>query len=222
MKPITNFKICLYAITLLFSASCTNSSTGLEPDLTESLKPVEEVLLVSGGENATITVNKNQKEAYFSILFSNINSNNVIENGTLEAWCIDWTKPLDSNNGTYNNIELYSTDRVEKWKPLNYLLNIKDNLLNGDPKITWREIQIAIWSLRANPEFDLDTVTAEELSGTFTNNGQPNFSYDKVREILDIVDNGYKEFVFSTGTKFAVIAATPADIQTVFGVVEKK
>lgn len=222
MKPVTNFKICLIAITVLFSTSCEKTPTGSEPDLSESLETVEEVRLIPGGQNATITVNKNFKEAYFNIDFSDINANNVIENGMREAWCIDWTKPLDSGNGTYNGIKLHSTDLVEKWQPLNYLLNIKEQLLKGDPQITWREIQITIWSLRANPEFDLDTVTAEELSNAFTTDGQPNFSYEKVREILKIVENGYEEFDFSAGTKFAVIAETPADVQTVFGVVEKK
>lgn len=222
MKPLSNYIIFVFTIMILFSTSCTGSFTGSETDLKETLKTVEEVQPIAGGENATITVNKNQKDAYFSIHFSNIDANQVIEIGTKEAWCIDWKKPIDSNNGTYNGIQLYSTDLVEKWKPLNYLLNIKDELLNGDPKITWREIQVVIWSLRANPEFDLDTVTAEELPSSFTTDGQPNFSYEKVREILNTVESGYKEFVFSAGTKFAVIAATPADVQTVFGVVEKK
>ncbi|NGP75639.1 hypothetical protein G3570_03285 [Balneolaceae bacterium YR4-1] len=222
MKPVTNFKICLIAMTVLFSTSCEKSLTGSEPDLTITLKSVEEVQLISGGENTTITVNKNNNESNFSIYFSNIDANNVIENGTLEAWCIDWTKHIGSNNTTYQGIKLYSTDRVEKWEKVNYLLNIKDQLKNGDPNITWREFQVVIWSLRANPEFDLDKIEVEDLPSSMLTNGQPNFSYDKVKEILLILENGYKEFVFSAGTKFAVIAATPADVQTVFGVVEKK
>ncbi len=222
MKPIINSIIFLITIAILFSTSCTNSPTESGPDLSESLEPVEEVQAIPGGQNATIIVNKNQKEAYFSINFSNIDANKVIDNGTREAWCIDWTKPLDSDNGTYNGIKLHSTDLVEKWKPLNYLLNISQELISSDPNITWREIQVAIWSLRANPEFDLDTVTPEELSGAFTTDGQPNFSYEKVREILTIVENGYKGFAFSAGTKFAVVAETPADVQTVIAVVEKK
>lgn len=222
MKYITNYIICLITITIIFNTSCTNSPTGSEPDLPETLESVEEVQPIQGGDNATITVKKNQEEAYFNIHFSNIDANKVIETGTREAWCIDWTKPLDSSNGTYNGVKLYSTDLVEKWEPLNYLLNIIQELKSSDPDLTWREIQVAIWSLRANPEFDLDTVTAEELSSAFTNDGEPNFSYEKVREILEIVENGYREFDFSAGTKFAVIAETPVDVQTVFTVVEKK
>lgn len=223
MKPIINSIICLITLTFFFSTSCTNSLTGSEPDLSESLEPVEEVQLIPGGENATITVNKNRNEAYFSIQFSNISANNVIENGTKEAWCIYWTKSIDSNNGIYNGIKLYSTDLVEKWKPVNYLLNIRQELKNSDPDLTYRDFQIVLWSLRANPEFKLDNVAIEDLPSVFrTEDGQRNFNTEKVKQILDIVEAGYKDFSFSSGTKFAVIAETPADVQTVFAVVEKK
>ena len=222
MKPAINTIIFLITTTILFGTSCTDSLTGSEPDLSESLISVENVQSIQGGENATITVNKNHKEAYFSIQFSNIDANKVIETGTWDAWCIDWRKPIDSNNGTYNSIQLYSTDLVEKWKPVNYLLNISQDLKSSDPDLTWREIQLVLWSLRANPEFKLDKVAVEDLPSSFRTDGQPNFSNEKVREILKIVENGYKDFVFSAGTKFAVIAETPADVQTVFAVVEKK
>lgn len=223
MKPAINFIICLFTITILFNTSCTDSLTGSESDLSDSLEPVEDVQLIPGGENATITVNKNRKEAYFDILFTNIESNDVIDNGTLESWCIYWTTPIDSNNGTYNGIKLYSTDLVEKWKPLNYLLNISQELKNSDPDLTYRDFQIVLWSLRANPEFNLDNVTIEDLPSIFkTEDGRRNFSTEKVKQILDIVDAGYKDFNFSSGTKFAVIAETPPDVQTVFAVVEKK
>lgn len=223
MKPILNSTLCLITLTILFSTSCTNSLTGSEPDLSESLDPVEDVQLIPGGENATITVNKNHNEAYFSIQFSNVSTNNVIENGTMLAWCIYWTKPIDSNNGIYNNIKLYSTDLVEKWKPVNYLLNIKQELKNSDPDLTFRDFQIVLWSLRANPEFKLDNVATEDLPSVFrTEDGQRNFNTEKVKQILDTVEAGYKDFNFSSGTKFAVIAETPVDVQTVFAVVEKK
>lgn len=222
MKSIIKSIIFFIAITVLFSTACTKSLTGSEPDISETLKPVENVQLISGGEDVTITVNKNRQAAYFSINFSNIAANSVIENGTREAWCIDWTKPINSDGGTYNGIKLYSTFMVDEWRRVNYLLNIKEQLINSDPDIDWREIQVAIWTLRANPEFDLDKVTIEDLPGWLVTNGQPNFSYEKVREILHIIETNYQGFVFSAGTKFAVVAATPADVQTVFAVVEKK
>jgi hypothetical protein len=188
-------------------------------ELSESLEPVEDVRLISGAESATITVNKGN-QAYFSINFDSIESNDVIENGTGEGWCIDWRKSIDSNGGSYSDIELYSTYLVEEWKPINFLMNIKENLKAKDPQLTWREFQLVVWSLRANPEFNLDEVSLEDLSNRFLNSdGEPDFSYEKVKNILDIVEEGHKNFSYGPEKKFAVIAATPSDVQTVFTVV---
>lgn len=223
MIPIFKYKIYLITIMVLFSISCNNTSTGSEPDLSDTLDPVERVQLVPGGDNATIIVNKNQQEAYFNIQLGNISANELIENGTKEAWCIDWTKPIVSNNGIYNGIKLYSTDLVEQWMPVNYLLNISQDLISNDPDISWREMQLAIWTLRANPVFDLNTIGVDDLPSEFQNaDGEQNFDHQKIRDILAMVEDGYEDFNFSAGTKFAVIAETPVDVQTVFVVVEKK
>ncbi|SHE34478.1 hypothetical protein SAMN05443144_10197 [Fodinibius roseus] len=211
----------LVAIVITVSISCKDSVTG-DPDLSESLEPVEDVHMVPGAENTTLTVNLNKEDAYFNVQFENIEQNDVIANGIRDAWCIDVWKPIDHNGGTYTDIELYSTDRVEKWLPLNYLLNIQEELINEDTEISWREIQLAIWSLRANPEFNLDEVDLVELPGEFKKSGEPNFSQEKVEEILNIVQEGYEDFDFSTGSKFAVIAAMPSDLQTFITIVEKK
>lgn len=221
MKSIINSTLIL--IVLLFSISCSESFTGSEPDITDTLDSVEDVKLIKGAENASIIVNKNHSNAYFNILFGNIETNDVIENGEKVSWCIDWTKPIDSNDGSYNGITLYSTDLVEKWKPVNYLLNITEELRSKDPELTWREFQIVIWSLRANPEFDIDKVAIEDLPSRFrTESGEPNFSIAKVKQILATVEAGHRDFNFSAGTRFAVIAETPVNIQTVFTVVEKR
>ncbi|WP_372906211.1 hypothetical protein [Rhodohalobacter sp.] len=223
MKSIIYSKIYLLAILALFSISCEKTVSGSEPDLSDTLDPVEGVTLIPGGDNATIQVNKNHQTAYFNLQLSDIGTNELIENGTKEAWCIDWTKPIQSSNTTYSGIKLYSTDMVDKWKPVNYLLNISQDLRSGDPDLTWREIQLVVWSLRANPEFDLNTVATEDLPSSFqTENGERNFDAQKVTDILAMVEAGYEDFDFSSGTKFAVIAETPVDIQTVFVVVEKK
>lgn len=224
MKKLTaKFVNCFLVVTLItISISCKDNATGEDPDLSDSLDPVEEVSLIPGAENTTVTVNLNEEEAYFDVEFSNIEENNVIGNGVRNAWCIDVWKPIDHDGGTYNDIELYSTDLVEKWMPLNYLLNIQEELINDDPDISWREIQLAIWSLRANPEFNLDEVDLAELPGEFKENGEPNFSHEKVEEILDIVQEGYEGYDFSSGSKFAVVAAMPSDLQTFITVVEKE
>lgn len=204
---------------LLMTVSCSENPVDNESDLKESLEPVEEVIPVSGAENVTITVNKDSA-AFFNIEFSKIKSNDVIQNGIKQGWCIDWETYINSDGGVYQDLELYSTRQVEKWMPVNYLLNIQEDLQNGDPAVTYREIQLAIWSLRGNPKFDLDNVDLNALPGRFEKNGEPTFNRQKVEEVLKAVEEGYRSFDFADGTKFAVIAATPDTVQTVFGVVE--
>lgn len=203
----------------LFFASCGNLTSD-DGDISESLDPVENVTPISGAENTTLTVNLHST-AYFELEFQNIQNNDKIANGhTGDGWCIDWQVAIDSNDTTYENIPLYSTFNVEKWYPLNYLLNIKDDLMQADPELTYREIQLAVWSLRGYPEFNLNEMPIENLPSRMKENGEPNFSYEKVNTILQIVEAGYEDFEFTEGTKYAVIAKTPSDVQTVITVVE--
>lgn len=220
MKRISIYITVITISILSVGAACTKI-TESNPQLTETLLPVEAVTLVEGAENTSITVHKNT-DAYFNIVFSNIDLNRVIENGSREGWCIDWLRPINSNGGTYDDIKLYSTYLVEKWLPVNYLFNIKDDLLQSYPDLTWQEIQLAIWSLRANPKFDLDEVAVIDLPAEMRIDDKPNFSYERVRDVLEAVEKGYRTFNFGKGTKFAVIVETPADIQTVITVVEKR
>ncbi|TVR37064.1 MAG: hypothetical protein EA390_00270, partial [Balneolaceae bacterium] len=199
------------------ATSCKNLTT--ESNLDDSLDPVEEVTRINGADNATITVNKGQS-TYFNIDFTEINPNGVIENGPGEGWCIDWKKPIDSDGGVYENIQLYSTYNVTKWKPINYLFNIMDQLKQDDPEITFRDVQVAIWVMRGNPAFDLDTIEVTDLPSRMHSNGEPTFTREKVDYIVSVVEAGYRDFTASEGSRFVVIAETPADVQTVITVVE--
>lgn len=220
MRPsFLSFLILSLAAVLFIFPACENL-TGETDEISESLDPVENVEPVEGAESTTIIVNKGS-DTYFELEFSGVGENDVITDGFQgEGWCIDWKKPIDSNNGTYSNIQLYSTFNVEKWNPLNFFFNITDELRQADPELTYREFQAVVWSLRGFPEFNLAALSDEELPSRLTENGEANFSREKVSTILEIVEEGYEEFDYSEGTRFAVIAETPADVQTVITVVE--
>jgi hypothetical protein len=204
----------------LFISACGNLTSSNE-DITGSLDPVENVIPITGAENSTLTVNL-QSSAYFQLEFQDIQNNENISNGFVgEGWCIDWQVPIDSNNTSYSDVPLYSTFNVESWKSLNYLLNIKDDLFDADPELTYREIQLVVWTLRGYPEFNLNEIAVSNLPSRMLENGEPIFSYEKVNTILQIVEEGYENFEPAEGTKYAVIAETPSDVQTVITVVEK-
>lgn len=214
-------EIILVLIASLLITSCKKNFTDSDPEIRESLETVEEVNLISGGENATVTINLNKdEEAYFDVEFSNIEPNDVITNGTQKGWCIDIWTSINHNGGVYKNIPLYSTYLVEEWKPLNYLLNIEEELRENDSDVSWREIQLVIWSLRGNPEFNLDEVKVEDLPSAMQSNGEPRFNAQKVKDLIELVENDHENFDYSEAPKLVVVAEMPSDVQTFITVVE--
>jgi hypothetical protein len=212
------FYTIFISLILISFTSCKDIAT--QSDLDDSLETVEEVSLISGSSNTTITVNKSN-ESFFSLNFSGINTNDIITNGEKEGWCIDWQKPIDSSGGIYDDIKLYSTFNVESWKPINYLFNNLDYLRDEIPGLTSIEIQLVIWSLRGNPEFDLNQVQFSDLPSRMYNNDEIFFNQDVVSTTLQKVEENYREFNYDDQSRFAVIAETPVDVQTVITVVEK-
>lgn len=222
MEKRIRITICLMLLVLVgISVSCKKDISGSDPEISDALDPIEEVVSVPGGENVTITVNKNRdNQAYFSVGFNGIQENAIINNTTRDGWCIDIRTPINRNNTVYEGIKLYSTFRVDSWKRMNYLFNIKEQLVADDPSLTWREFQLAIWSLRLYPQFKLDEVAVEDLPNEMHTNGEPRFDREKVRDLLDRVESGYQDFEYEPGVKYAVIIETPADVQTLITFVE--
>lgn len=218
MRYLSPLVILLIA-SLLCIISCEGITDG-DNDLDRSLDPIEDVTPVENANQVNITVNRTDS-AYFRIDFQNIGENSVISNGEYESWCIDWNIPINPDGGEYSDVVIYSTENVRGWERLNYLFNIKDDLLH-EMDITYREIQPSIWSLTGFPEFNLREVDLDDVPSRMRSGGEPAFSYEKVDEILSIVENGYSEFEYESGVLFAVIGETPADVQTVIGVVEKR
>lgn len=209
--------LALFLSAFLYLVSCDNVADS--GDLSDSLNPIAEVKPVSGGENTTVIVNRAQV-AYFAVEFRDIGANDVIGNSIFEGWCIDWQKPVNSDNGVYEGIPLYSTFGVEQWMPLNYFLNIKDDLASEDPSLTHREFQVVIWELRGFPEFNMNQIDVSEFPSRMVTDGELNFDTQKVRDIVELVNAGYEDFDFAEGTKFAVIAEMPVDVQTLIAVTE--
>ena len=215
------FVIFIFSVSLLITSCDSVSSSGENGGVDDSLNYVEEVTPIPGADNVTLIVNSGD-ETYLELEFQGIEPNDIIENGTLEGWCIDWKTPISTQNGTYPGLQLYSTYRVEKWNKVNTLLNITDQLKAEDNSITFREIQAAIWVLRPHPAFDLNNVDLDELPDDMVRDGEILFDSQKVEEIVNQVKSKVNSFTYGEGTRFVVIAETPVDVQTVITVVSNQ
>lgn len=213
MKRVRRILLSLLVVAggLFYLSACEQNSTS---NIEESLDVVPDLTLIEGAENTTISLEESE-ESYFKADFSNIKPNNIINDGSREAWCIHWDTPI-ATDAAHNNIRLYSTYGEERWKPLNYFLNIKDQLREKDPEITFREVQVTIWSLMDFPEFDLEKISSDQINDDrLFKNGYPLFDKDKIKDILEHIFDKYKDWKYGRGKKFAVVAETPSDKQTI-------
>src|SRR6056297_1279396 len=182
-RGITALLFLFIASVLAFSACDVTSEKGLD----ESLDPVPNVTLIKGAENASITVNSGTN-SNFRINIDNVEWNTLISNGEREAYCIAWKDPISSNNAIYEGIGVYSTAGDKQFADVNRLFSMKNALQKADPEITWREIQVAVWTLIPFQDFDMN-MPVDELPSEVRSNGEINFNKNKVQFILDAVQN---------------------------------
>jgi hypothetical protein len=200
---------------ILFLSACNNSGSSLE----ESVKPYLELQAVDGASNVTMTVNRGASQgldSYFALDFTNFESDGIVKEGLTEGWCLDYQKPIDQNNDVHEGIKMFNTFGSENWKPANYLMNIKDELKQNDPSITYKEIQIALWSLIEKPSFNIDKALSEgTMPSRLMTNGSPNFSVEKTKGIVNKVRKEVDDFVYKPGTPVIVYSNTHIDDQDV-------
>lgn len=199
----------LLAAILFYSAACEST---VNNNFEESLAPYLELEAIQGASNTTITIRKGDSvgmESYFAFDVSNISNNAIVKEGLKEGWCLEWHKPIGSNGDIHRGIDTYSTYGSETWKPLNYLLSIKNQLKAEDPSLTYKEIQVSIWSLIEEPRFDLDQVMASgNMPSRMLTNGQPNFSIEKVKAIIKKVRLESSNYTYSASTPYLIYAHT--------------
>ena len=170
---------CILILTL---TACDVTS---EKPFVESLDPVPNVTAIEGAQNATIRVNGGTN-SLFNIDIQNVEWNTLISNGEREAFCIAWQDPIGSNDEIYEGVGIYSTAGDAQFEDINRLFSLKNELMNNDTELTWREIQVAVWILAPFQEFDMN-MPVNELPESVKRNGQPNFDKEKVQNIVNIV-----------------------------------
>lgn len=191
---------------LIFGACQNNVNTSIE----ESVAPYMELQALEGASNVSMTVNKGGVkgfDSYFAFDLQNFQSEGIVKEGLTEGWCVEWNKPIRQNNDVHHGIEMFNTYGSDTWKPANYLMNIKDELKAEDPDLTYKEIQVALWTLIETPAFNLDQVLQDgDMPSRLMKNGKPAFDVDKVKAIYDRVRSEVGQFEYNSNSSYILFS----------------
>ena len=230
MRAKLHYGFLVLLIGSLYLTACDNTTTGGDT-FEESFELFTDLEPVQGASNVTAIVNKGEKvqgnfgkaagsDSWFQIKLSGIESNDIINNGTVGAWCLEWKKNMRSNNDVHEGTKIYSTKGAEKWQPMTYFFSIKNELKRDDPTLTHREFQSVVWTLAGEmgfaPEFDLKKLKDSELPSRLRENGQAIVDKEKVLSIVNRVMSEYKAKAKTSSTTLSpTVMETEGDEQDV-------
>lgn len=179
MRVKNTFVISL--ILVGFTAFFSACETSTKPDIEETFASLKQVTPIPGIAVETMEVSKVENDdSYLSVRFNNGQAK--------EAWCIEWNE--EEAFGIQDGVKFYSTKGHKEWKKLNQFMRMKEDLRAADPSLTSRDIQVVIWSLIDTPSFDVDKISEyENIDERIYKDGQPLFDVQKVKAIVDEVEN---------------------------------
>lgn len=199
--------LCLSIIfSLLFIQSCEDySNAGIE----ESVEFIESTVPIEEAQNVTMDLSSGVNNfALHRIELSNIKPNSVISNGVKKSWCIEWD--VSSIQGIQHGVKLHSTEGKAYWSKLNYLLNQIDSLKESYPQLTYKEIQVVIWSIVDYKPFEIDEIpNYQNFPGNFCKDGEYLFDVSLAKEILQLVNSRSEN---SASEHFAIVIENEGQI----------
>lgn len=171
--------LCMTGICVL--SSCERPTT---PDLEVSIQPVRELTPIAGTNIEKFEIfQQDDQDSYLMVRFN--------DGRSLEAWCIEWNEE-ESFGIQKETAKFFSTKGHEAWEKLNYFISIKNNLMSDDASLTFREIQVVIWSLIENPVFNVDNIGEyKNIDPRIYKDGQPLFNVQKVKSIVNKVNSQF-------------------------------
>ncbi|PWN07840.1 hypothetical protein [Rhodohalobacter mucosus] len=222
MRSKLYLSFLILVIGALYLTACDNTTSGSFEDSLDVFTGLE---IIPEASNSTMFVSKGDQvggDSYFQIEIEGIGENTFLQNGTHGGWCLEWKKTIRSNNDEHKDLNWYTSQGSEKWKPLNYLFLIRDELEVSFPDLSIYDLQAAVWVLAGDmgiaPEFNVDRVTASELSADMLQDGVPRYDKETVKAVVEKVMSEFSdpehEYLLEgvTGT----IAETSSDEQDVF------
>jgi len=209
-------KAVIFLSLILYLAACSDI-TNDSLQFNEELQVFTDLEPVPGTSDLVLNLKRGQDvgvDSWFVFNFRDIEEGAILPNGEMKGWCVEWNKPIQANNTDHTDINALSTLNNEKWKDLNYFLNIMDELKEEDSELTFRDMQAVIWSLIGIPEFNLDELADADLPTRLLDaNGFAAFSREKVKEIVGSVKENSSGFTIEEGDRYAILLETGVDKQ---------
>lgn len=204
MKKRNLFSLMALCVGLtLILTSCEQST---DPGLIESFQVVNQVTPITTVPIESMNIgSRNDQDSYLTVALNHGVSR--------EGWCIEWNS--EQSFGIKNGARLYSTKDQDRWKKLNYFMNVKNDFLAEDPDLTYREIQVAIWSIIDNPTFNVDKISTYRHIPRIWENGEILFNVQKVKNILQQFDEYFADITEQSAINVPGVTFIENDGQTI-------
>ena len=179
MKSIIFYFLIGFTVSITMMLTSCETSTNIS--LHDSFNYVKSASPIKGAQSTSMNVQTGDKNDSFFVV--------TLADGSIrEGWCVEWDD--EYIKGDQGDVNMYSTKGHKQWATLNHFMSIKDQLRANDPELTFREIQVIIWSLIERPTFNVDDIADyNNIPSNIYSNGQAHFDISKVKDIVAKVRN---------------------------------
>lgn len=186
---------------LIGVAGCDASQTIQQ---TEPNQQQDELSVTEGGD-VQITLNPGEKSLY-DVRVERASSADYPSEWPLKGWSL--SPEVSSASGTVRDVLIYSTKDEEKWNAVNVLISDRNELSRQHETLTFREFQVAIWTLLG--EAEEGRVDESNLPDEFSRNGHLSYDRDLVMQLVEHAESRQKSYQHKDHAAYGVVAKTDA------------
>ncbi|MFU8861122.1 MAG: hypothetical protein ACNA8K_11935 [Cyclonatronaceae bacterium] len=210
MGKLKNYKFinpALAALLAVFVISACNPADTVSP-IDDIIDQIPGMSLIDGAENVTITVNRNNTDAYYNIMLADLDAEAVGLAGAYKAWCTQWDISIASNNAVYQAAKVYDIAGEGYWKNVVYLVNNAEEFMAADSTLKWTEIQVAVWAMINHKKVELTPQFISGLESEFTD-----VRLDVVEQIISEVEVNISNWDFNNLENDILYVEVADDVQ---------
>ncbi|MDX1591906.1 MAG: hypothetical protein R3283_08085 [Balneolaceae bacterium] len=207
MTTIQALIVCFLAAAVLTSCDTVqNPSVNpvVDTPFSFDLPPIE------GVGNLKISITE-AEETFFEADIDGLRQVAMPSANIRSGWSLFPELDLSTGNSLYSNVTLFTTQGNSKWDKVNYLLNVRQDLIKSVPQLTRLEVQAAIWTLSPHLNFDYLNPELKTLIPAMVQSGMPAYDTTLVTEVVDHVEANYRGYDFDEFSVYGVIVRGGSD-----------